>query len=79
MKTNNQPEKILRRIFFCSLFGHRFFTTKKVNSHFNEYECSICHLQVTNDSKGKKIILTAKLKEINEAIQFIHQKKRLQH
>ena len=55
MRTNLLTEKIIGKYNLCSLFGHRFVVTKKVNSHFSEYECPVCKKQVTNDQIGKKI------------------------
>lgn len=75
MKTNNLPELFYSKNYVCALIGHRFQTTKKVNTHFNEYECTICHLQATNDSRGQKIILTSKLKDINETLFYLHMKR----
>jgi hypothetical protein len=75
MKTNNLPVLFHSRSYVCSLFGHRFQTTKKVNTHFNEYQCSFCHLQATNDNRGKKIKLTSKLKDINETLLYLHLKR----
>ena len=75
MKMSTLPQKIFGGDYLCSIFGHQFVTTKKVNSHFNEYECSICHQQTTNDSTGQKIILTSELKEINETLFYLHLKR----
>jgi hypothetical protein len=75
MKTKHLPEPIRVRSFFCLFFGHRFNTIKKVNTHFNEYKCANCHLHATNDNRGRKIELTSKLKEINETLFYLHQKR----
>jgi len=68
------------RVFFigklrCSLFGHHFVTTRNITNHFKEFKCSKCHLELTNDEKGRKIFLSPKLKEINETLVDFYQKR----
>ena len=60
---------------WCLLFGHRFYTTRKVTDHFKEYKCSHCHLELTNDEQGHKIFLTPELKDINETLVNFYQRK----
>ena len=60
---------------FCMLFGHKFITKRKVTPHFKEFECSICHLEVTNDDKGRKTFLTPELKDINETLMVFYKKR----
>lgn len=75
MKTNNLTMLFPTKSYLCSLLGHRFHTTKKVNTHFNEYECSFCHHQATNDNCGQKITLTSRLKDINDTLFYLHSKR----
>jgi hypothetical protein len=75
MKTNYLPEGMVKKNYLCSLLGHRFVETKKVNNHFSEFKCEVCKLQATNDSRGHKITLTSKLKEINETLFYLQLKK----
>jgi hypothetical protein len=65
----------LLRKFMCVLFGHKFITKRKVTPHFKEYECSNCHLEVTNDDKGRKTFLTPELKDINETLMVFYKKR----
>ena len=65
----------LLRKFMCVLFGHKFITKRKVTPHFKEYECSNCHLEVTNDDKGRKTFLTPELKDINETLLVFYKKR----
>jgi hypothetical protein len=60
---------------WCSLFGHRFVTTRNVTNHFKEYKCCTCNLELTNDEKGHKIFLTPELKDINETLVNFYQRK----
>lgn len=62
----------------CSIFGHRFIVTKKVTAHIKEYECACCNKQVTIDVQGNLASLTPQLKEINETLAILHQKKMMQ-
>ena len=59
----------------CVLFGHKFKTKRKVTPHFKEFECSICHLEVANDDKGRKMFLTPELKDINETLMVFYKKR----
>lgn len=59
----------------CLFFGHRFMITKKVTAHINEYECTCCKKQATIDVQGNLASLTPQLKEINETLALLHQKR----
>ena len=65
----------LYRKIICLLFGHKFKTKRDVTPHFKEFECSICHLEVTNDDKGRKTFLTPELKDINETLMVLYKKR----
>lgn len=75
METNYLPNGMVKKNYRCSLLGHRFVETKKINNHFSEFECKICKMQVTNDMRGQKIRLTSKLKDINETLFYLNLKK----
>lgn len=75
MKTNYLTEGIVKKSYRCYILGHHYVETKKVNTHFSEYECAICKIQATNDSRGQKIMLTSKLKDINETLFYLNLKK----
>ncbi|WP_293890817.1 hypothetical protein [Flavobacterium sp.] len=75
METNYIADGMVKKHYRCSLLGHRFVETKKVNNHFSEYECSTCKMQVTNDTRGQKITLTSRLKDINETLFYLNLKK----
>ncbi|MES2409991.1 MAG: hypothetical protein V4535_00965 [Bacteroidota bacterium] len=75
METNYITDGMVKKSYRCSLLGHRFVETKKVNNHFSEFECSTCKMQVTNDTRGHKITLTSRLKEINETLFYLNLKK----
>ena len=68
MKSITYKKNSLKGRFLCAFFGHKFITTKYVTDHFKEFECNVCHLQVTNDIDGHQISLTKEHKEINEAL-----------
>ena len=75
MKSITYKQNSLAGKVLCSLFGHKFRTTKYITDHFKEFECSVCHLQVTNDTVGHKISLTQEHREINEALINLYQKR----
>lgn len=59
----------------CTLFGHHFSVSKKVTSHIKEYRCMHCGKQVTTDASGNLSLLTPQLREINETLERIYQKR----
>lgn len=73
-----KPRKALFSVgrLICFVFGHRFIVTKKVTAHIKEYECTCCGTQVTIDVKGNLASLTPQLREINETLAHLHQKRR---
>ena len=75
MKSITYKDYSLTGRLLCSMFGHKFITTKYVTDHFKEFECKVCHLQVTNDIVGRKISLTQEHREINEALINLYQRK----
>lgn len=75
MKSIIYKDNSFKGRLLCSLFGHKFRTTKLVTEHFREFECTVCHLQVTNDTSGEKISLTQEHKEINEELINRHQRR----
>jgi hypothetical protein len=68
MNSKTQKEGLPLRRLFCNFFGHRLIVKRNVTSHFREYECSICQLELTNNDKGEKTFLTPHLKEVNETL-----------
>ncbi len=61
--------------FVCSAFGHDYIITRKVTNHINEYCCTHCGKEVTEDYNGKLEVLTVKNKEINSSLASFFQKK----
>lgn len=59
----------------CLLFGHKLDVKRKITDHFQEYECRVCHMEMTNDDKGRKTHLTSKLREVNETLFLLHLKR----
>lgn len=68
-------EKFLPRKILCSVIGHRLVTTKNITEHIKEYKCSCCGLELTNNYKGIKCILTPELKDVNITVMdFYHRR-----
>ena len=78
MKSITYRETSFRGRLICSLFGHRFHTTKFVTDHFREFECSVCYLQQTNDASGRKVSLTHEHREINDVLLNLYQRRHFQ-
>ena len=74
---NSAPRKSSLTVnrLLCSVFGHRYIVTRKVTAHIKEFECTCCGKQVTIDVAGNLASLTPQLKEINETLAMLHQKK----
>jgi hypothetical protein len=60
---------------FCTIFGHHYSVSKKVTSHIKEYSCVHCKKQVTTDASGNLSLLTPELREINQTLERIYQKR----
>jgi len=60
---------------YCSWFGHKLTSLRKITLHFEEYECKNCKKQFTRDSSGKIVALTPFLKDINETIFSVYLKR----
>lgn len=75
MKINYLTQGMVKKSYRCSILGHRFIETKKINIHFSEYQCEVCNIQATNDNRGQKITLTSKLKDINDTLFYLNLKK----
>ncbi|MEO0571493.1 MAG: hypothetical protein AAF039_07280 [Bacteroidota bacterium] len=60
---------------FCNFFGHHYVVSKKVTGHIKEYRCVHCGKQVTTDERGKLTPLTKKMKEINNALEDMYQRR----
>ncbi|MES2239912.1 MAG: hypothetical protein V4497_06575 [Bacteroidota bacterium] len=66
---------IVSKKILCSIFGHNIVTSKKITTNLNEYKCTVCKMELTNDEKGGITFLTPELKEINQALEtFCHKK-----
>ncbi|MEP2936320.1 MAG: hypothetical protein ABJM06_12065 [Gilvibacter sp.] len=52
----------------CRLVGHRFRITQKVTNFVNEYECTCCKQEYSENSNGRLEVLTQKTREINESL-----------
>jgi len=59
----------------CALFGHKFKTIRYITDHFKEFECRVCHLQVTNEITDKKLTLSEEHREINQSLIQEYRKK----
>lgn len=62
--------------FYCNLFGHHYYVSKKVTYHVKEYTCKHCKKQMTTNSNGNLIALTPKFKEINALLERVYKKKK---
>ena len=77
MKKTYQPQAQGSKMgkFFCSIFGHRYVISKRVTTYVKEYRCVHCQEQATTNTYGTLSRLTPRLKEINETLAMIYQKR----
>ena len=75
MKTTSPNRTVSIFGFICSAFGHHYVVTKKVTNHINEYKCSHCGKEVTDNAAGYLEVLTYKRKELNKCLSNFFQKK----
>lgn len=61
--------------FCCSIFGHHYAVSKKVTLHIKEYKCIHCNKQVTTDVSGNLSLLTPELRDINNTLENLYQKR----
>lgn len=59
----------------CSTFGHHFTVTRKVTNHINEYRCTHCGKEMTDNFSGTLEALTIKNREINATLASFFEKK----
>ena len=59
----------------CSTFGHNYLITRKVTQHINEYQCSHCGREMTDNYSGKIELLTHKIKKVNTTLLTYLQKR----
>ncbi|WP_346882406.1 hypothetical protein [uncultured Algibacter sp.] len=71
MKISTTKPTLMPKVY-CNLFGHDYQVTRKVTYHVKEYTCCNCKKELTTDSNGKLVELTAKFKEINAILERIH-------
>lgn len=75
MKTSPPNRSVSILGFICNAFGHHYVVTKKVTNHINEYKCSHCGREVTDNTSGYLELLTYKRKELNKCLSNFFQKK----
>ncbi len=75
MNTLSLTDKMLTRKILCSVFGHKIITTRNITPNFREFECTVCHLELTNDANGKTTSLTPHLREVNETLYNFHNRR----
>ena len=59
----------------CITFGHDYIVTRKVTNHINEYKCSHCGREMTDNDSGYLEPLTQQLKNANTSLAVFFQKK----
>lgn len=73
-KSSPKPSFTLSSIL-CGTLGHDYIVTRKVTNHINEYKCTQCSREVTNNYAGYMELLTHKNKQVNASLASFFQKK----
>lgn len=60
----------------CSTIGHHYVVTRKVTNHINEYQCTKCGKEMTDNDTGHLVKLNYRTKEINQTLASLFQKKK---
>ena len=68
MKTNSPNQKAFMFGIICTTFGHDYIITRKVSDHINEYQCSHCGREVTDNMHGTLEELTSRIKRVNTTV-----------
>jgi hypothetical protein len=75
MKTNSPKRSVSIFGIICTAIGHNYKVTRKVTDHINEYQCSHCGKEVTDNLNGNLELLTFKTRELNTAVSsFCHRR-----
>ena len=75
MKTHSPKKSVSIFGIDCTAIGHNYKVTRKVTNHINEYKCSHCGKEVTENLKGNLEVLTLKTKELNSAVSAFCQRR----
>lgn len=59
----------------CLTFGHDYIVTRKVTDHINEYRCSHCGREVSENGNGHLEEITNKVRQANTSLASFFQKK----
>lgn len=69
--------KLVNKKNTCSIFGHKTVIIRKITNHFEEYKCTVCEAELTNDLQNRITFLTPELKDINETLLDHFRRRRL--
>lgn len=75
MKTQSPKQTVSISGIVCTAFGHDYIITRKVTNHINEYKCSNCGREVTDNLNGHLEVLTFKNKKVNTIVSTFFQKR----
>lgn len=59
----------------CSTVGHQFVVTRKITNHINEYRCTKCGCEMTDNDAGKLVSLNNHTKKINSVLATFFEKR----
>jgi hypothetical protein len=74
----SSPNRVISILgIVCTAFGHNYKITREVTNHINEYKCTHCGREVTDNILGNLEILTGKVKEVNTTVSSFLEKRSL--
>jgi len=74
MKTTT-PKSFSLSGILCGTLGHDYVISRKITTHINEYQCSNCGKEVTDNFSGRLENLTLKTKNVNTSLAMFFEKK----
>ncbi|WP_461302273.1 hypothetical protein [Aureisphaera sp.] len=75
MRTESPKHTFTFSGLLCGTLGHDYVVSRKITNHINEYRCTNCGKEVTDNFSGRLESLTFKTKELNTSLANFFQKK----
>ena len=75
MKTTSPKKSFSFAGIVCGTLGHDYVISRKITNHINEYKCTNCNKEVTDNFYGRIENLTFQTKKVNTSLALFFEKK----
>lgn len=75
MKPTSPKQAFSLSGIMCTTLGHDYVISRKITNHINEYKCTNCGKEVTDNYSGRLEVLTLKAKAVNNSLALFFEKK----